>query len=110
MKKTVMLASTLVLLAGARVGWTQQFQGPNFDQLDKDKNGSLSKEEVADFFKQFAGRGNGGGGPNADQVFSRWDANGDGSVSKEEFDNRPRRGGQGGQGGQGRGQGGGQGN
>jgi hypothetical protein len=89
MKKTVMLASALVLLAGARVGWSQ-FQPPTFDQLDKDKNGSLSKEEVADFFKQFAGQGNGGGGPNVDQVFSRWDANGDGSVSKEEFDNRPR--------------------
>jgi hypothetical protein len=94
MKRTVMLTSALVLLASARVGWSQ-FQPPTFDQLDKDKNGSLSKEEVTDFFSQFAGRGNGNGnaqgrGPNVDQLFGRWDANGDGNVSKEEYDNRPR--------------------
>jgi hypothetical protein len=93
MKKTIVFASALVLLAGARAGWTQ-FQAPTFDQLDKDKNGSLSKQEVTEFFAQFAGRGNGnaqGGGPNVDQIFGRWDANSDGNVSKEEFDQRPRR-------------------
>jgi Ca2+-binding EF-hand superfamily protein len=101
MKRTMMLASAFVLLAGARLGWSQQFQPPSFDQLDKDKNGSLSKQEVTDFFAQLAGRGNGnaqGGGPNVDQIFARWDANGDGNVSKEEFDNRPRRQRNGGQG------------
>lgn len=63
--------------------------GPNFDALDTDKSGALSKEEVAAFFAQFAGRG-GGGGPDPNQIFGRWDSNGDGSVSREEFDARPR--------------------
>ncbi len=54
MKTSVMLASALVLVAGARIGWAQ-FSPPTFDQLDKDGNGSLSKQEVADFFAQFQG-------------------------------------------------------
>jgi hypothetical protein len=109
MKKTsVMLASALVLVATARIGWTQS-GGPTFEQLDKDGNGSLSKEEVSAYFAQLPRRGGGaqqggqanGRGFNVDRVFSRWDANGDGKVTKEEFDNRPRRQRQGGQGGQG---------
>lgn len=93
MKTSIKLASAVVLLAGARLGWAQ-FQPPTFDQLDKDGNGSLSKEEVAGFFAQFAGGPGGGqaGGRaiDPDRIFARWDANGDGKVSKEEFENRPR--------------------
>lgn len=91
------IAVACILLAGAGTAAAQPpggFTPPTFDALDTDKNGSLSKPEVAAFF---AGRPGGPqGAPNADAVFGRWDANGDGSVSKEEFDSRPRQGGPGG--------------
>jgi hypothetical protein len=69
------------------------FTPPTFAGLDTDKNGSLSKPEVAAFF---AGRGGPQGGPNVDEVFGRWDADKNGSVSQQEFDNRPRPAGPGG--------------
>ena len=90
---------------------------PSFDGLDTDENGALSKDEVQEFMAQFPRGGPRGGGgqrgeddrprggprgePNIDMVFGRWDANADGAVSREEFDNRPRRGRQGRQGGPG---------
>jgi hypothetical protein len=95
-------AATLVLctrLASAQPG------PPSFDQIDKDKNGSLSKEEVAASFTERraaaggpprgAGAGGppGGGPPDPAQIFARWDTNGDGKVTKAEFDARPRPGG-----------------
>jgi hypothetical protein len=66
---------------------------PTFAGLDTNKNGSLTKEEVGAFF---AGRGGPQGVPNVDDIFGRWDANKDGSVSQQEFDSRPRQGGPGG--------------
>jgi len=84
----------LVALAGAGAVGAQGFTPPTFDGLDKDKDGSLSKDEVAAFAAGIGGGPN--GPPNADDIFARWDSNKDGSVSKEEFDNRPRRGGPGG--------------
>jgi len=61
---------------------------PTFEGLDADKNGSLSQDEIAKFF---AGRPAGpNGAPNAADILGRWDANKDGSVSKAEFDARPR--------------------
>jgi EF-hand domain pair len=83
----------LAALAGAAAVGAQGFTPPTFDGLDKDKNGSLSKDEVAAFVGGLRGAN---GPPNADDVFARWDANKDGSVSKEEFANRPRPAGPGG--------------
>ena len=101
-------ASAAVVLLGARIASAQP-QPPTFEEIDKDKNGSLSKDEVAAFIeaRRAAGRAGGGGGgpppgaggggpPDPAQIFARWDTNGDGKVTKEEFEARPRGGGGGG--------------
>src|SRR5262245_39548891 len=93
MKLRIAFVSAFTLLIGAHA-WAQPpagFTPPTFDGLDKDKNGSLSKEEVAAWAKTIQGGPN--GPPDADAIFARWDANKDGKVSKEEFDARPRGGG-----------------
>ena len=87
MRIRLSLLSAVTLLIGAQA-WAQQFTPPTFDGIDKDKNGKLSKEEVAAWVKTIPAGPN--GAPNPDEVFARWDANKDGSVSKEEFDSRPR--------------------
>jgi hypothetical protein len=81
------LASALVLALGAQVA-SAQFTPPTWDGLNTDKNDSLSKEEVATWVATIPAGPN--GAISADEVFGRWDANKDGSVSKEEFDTRPR--------------------
>ena len=74
----------LVLVAGAAGAQAPGgFTPPTFDGIDTDKNGSLSQEEVGKWVAT-TGRGNGA------DVFGRCDANKDGSVSKAEFDARPR--------------------
>ena len=86
----------LALVAGAAVAQAPGgFTPPTFDGLDTDKNGSLSQEEVAKFVATIPAGGP-NGPPNAATVFGNWDANKDGSVSKAEFDARPRPGGGGG--------------
>jgi len=90
----------LVLVAGAAgaqaPGGGGGFTPPTFDGLDKDKNGSLSQAEVGEFVKTIPANGGANGPPDAATIFGRWDANKDGSVSKAEFDSRPRGGGPGG--------------
>ena len=86
----------LALVTGAAVAQAPGgFTPPTFDGLDTDKNGSLSQEEVAKFVATIPAGGP-NGPPNAATVFGNWDANKDGSVSKAEFDARPRPGGGGG--------------
>ena len=87
MRIRLSFVSAVTLLIGAQA-WAQGFTPPTFDGIDKDKNGKLSKEEVAAWVKTIPAGPN--GPANADEVFARWDANKDGSVSKEEFDGRPR--------------------
>jgi hypothetical protein len=95
----IKIAVGLTLVAAAGLAGAQPPGGggggaPTFEGLDTNKNGSLAKEEVAAFF---AGRPAGPNGPpNVDEVFGRWDGNKDGSVSKAEFDARPRPAGPGG--------------
>jgi hypothetical protein len=116
MKYRVLAASAATLLLGARLVSAQPPGPPSFDAMDKNKDGVLTKDEVAAFFeaRRAAGGGQGrgpgaggppggGGPPDPAQIFARWDTNGDGKVTKAEFDARPRPPG----GGQGGGQGGG---
>jgi len=87
-----MIGCVLLVVAGA-AGAQPPPGAPTFSGLDTNKNGSLTKEEIGAFF---AGRGGPQGVPNVDDIFGRWDANKDGSVSQQEFDSRPRQGGPGG--------------
>lgn len=104
MKHAMLLAaSALMLLLGARLACAQPAP-PSFDAMDKNKDGVLTKDEVVAFFeaRRAAGGGQGAGGPAAGgppggggppdpaQIFARWDTNGDGKVTKAEFDARPR--------------------
>jgi hypothetical protein len=87
MRTHISLASALALALGAQIA-SAQFTPPTWDGLNTDKNDSLSKEEVTAWVATIPA---GPDGPiSADDVFGRWDANKDGSVSKEEFDTRPR--------------------
>lgn len=63
---------------------------PTFEGVDADKNGSLSPAEVAKWVATLPGT------LNPADIFELWDENEDGSVSRKEFDNRPRPGGPGG--------------
>jgi len=93
-----MVALVLVAgAAGAQAPGGGGFTPPTFDGIDKDKNGSLSQAEVAAWVATIPAGPNGAQNP-AD-VMGRWDANKDGSVSKAEFDARPRPAGGGGGGG-----------
>ena len=86
-----------LLLAGAAIAQPPGggFTPPTFDGLDTDKNGSLSQAEVGVFVATIPAGGP-NGPPNAATVFGNWDANKDGSVSRAEFDARPRPAGPGG--------------
>ena len=81
------LCSTLAMAQGGGGGFTP----PTFDGLDTDKSGGLSQAEVAAFFKNIPAGPNGPIDPAA--VFGRWDTDKNGTVSKAEFDARPRGGG-----------------
>jgi Ca2+-binding EF-hand superfamily protein len=77
----------LLLVASAGAASAQAPGGiapPTFDGLDTDKNGSLSPAEVAKWVATLPGT------LNPRDVFDLWDENSDGSVSRQEFDNRPR--------------------
>ena len=59
---------------GMGMGFTQSFA-----DLDLDKNGSISKEELGKVIPE----------QRLDNAFSRFDADGSGDLSEEEFNNRP---------------------
>ena len=65
---------------------------PVFADIDKNKDGKITKEELAAYF---AARPAAPGrpAPDADAMLGRWDTNKDGAVSQAEFDARPRVGG-----------------
>ena len=91
MRKYTYLASVLALAFSAHAAWAQQFTPPTFEGLDTNKDGKLSTEEVGAFAANIPAGPN--GAVSADMIMSRWDADKDGVVTREEFDNRPRRGG-----------------
>lgn len=92
-----LLIGTLLLCVGGLAA-AQPPGPPSFADLDTDGDESLSLREVEDLFARFAGPGPGadaegprpGRGPDPAMIFERWDANGDGGVSREEFEARPR--------------------
>ncbi len=147
MKSALVLAvATVGLLMGARAVMADSAD-PTFDDLDKNHDGVLSKDEVAAMFPAtndsgsggqrgagngsgfgggrggfggggggglgaggggfggaFGGGGHGGHGggmpqgtgatrsakpPNIDEIFKSWDKDGNGTISREEFDARP---------------------
>jgi hypothetical protein len=109
--RLILAASAATFLFAARLACAQPPPGPpSFDAMDKNKDGVLTKDEVVAFFEarrsasggqgtgaqngQTRGPGAGGaqgrGPPDPAQVFARWDTNGDGKVTKAEFDARPR--------------------
>jgi len=94
--RTTVIACTFAAAAGAALAQAPGgFTPPTFDGLDTDKNGSLSQAEVATFVATIPAGGP-NGAPQAATVFGNWDANKDGSVSRAEFDARPRPAGPGG--------------
>jgi hypothetical protein len=95
MRTTTILAALLVVGAAGAQPPGGGFTPPTFDGIDTDKNGSLSQAEVGVWVATIPAGGP-NGPPNAATVFGNWDANKDGSVSRQEFDSRPRPGGPGG--------------
>jgi poly(3-hydroxybutyrate) depolymerase len=68
----------------------------DFDAIDRGSDGQLTLGDVTAFFGSL-GNDPGANGPSgtafAESAFERWDANGDGSVTRQEFADRPRPGG-----------------
>lgn len=60
----------------------------SFESLDSNADGSVTLEEFKENFNPPARNGR---SPDPTRVFSRWDADGSGSLTAEEFANRPRR-------------------
>jgi Ca2+-binding EF-hand superfamily protein len=71
----------------------QQRQAVTYASLDANSDGKVTLEEFTANFSPPNRQGNGGRTPQPDRIFGRWDADGDGNLTEEEFDNRPRRGG-----------------
>jgi poly(3-hydroxybutyrate) depolymerase len=65
----------------------------DFDAIDRGRDGQLTLDDVTTFFGNL-GNGPGANGPGgagfATSAFERWDANDDGSVTRQEFADRPR--------------------
>ncbi len=122
--KTAVLAAMVAALVPASAALAQPPGPPSFDSIDTNHDGGLSQEEVAamiaargagrgrpqgdrpdgpppergpgDPNARGGGPGGPGGPPNPEGIFRSWDKDGNGSVSKEEFDARPRPGPRGG--------------
>lgn len=121
MNKFTATGSMLILFGSISVASAQPGP-PAFDDIDTDQSGALSQAEIGAMVERFAGRRRGAGGersegpseerdqsrrrgPDPERMFGRMDTDGDGSISREEFDARPRMGGRGGPGGGRRGEG-----
>ena len=89
MNKGLLLASAVTLLALSAHSYAQRAGGPiSFDALDGNDDGKVTLEE---FKENFTPPPQSGRTPNHERLFGRWDADGDGELTAEEFENRPRR-------------------
>ena len=92
MKKLILAPMALTMAFAAQFALAQGMGALTFAGLDTDSDGAISAEELA------ASPPVANGFVTADDLMTAWDADGDGSVSEEEFDNRPQQGGMGGMG------------
>ena len=85
MKRTItlLLAAAMALMAQLAAAQGMGMGAPNFSAMDTDSNGELSAEELAAL--PFVQSGN----AQADQILTQWDTDDSGTVSEEEFNNRP---------------------
>ncbi len=84
-KLTMLLAAAAMILAGQlAIAQGMGMAQLSFSNIDSDSNGELSADEIAAL--PFVQSGQVG----ADQIMTRWDADSSGTVSEEEFNNRPR--------------------
>ncbi len=82
MSKTAIFLAGLLAACAAQVASAQGMGGQNFATIDSDSNGALTLEELL-------------AAPNitenqAPRRLEAWDTDGNGTVSEEEFNNRPR--------------------
>ena len=80
---TTLLAAALALSSQLAIAQGMGMAAPNFSAMDADSNGELSPEEIAAL--PFVQSGN----IQADQILTQWDTDNSGTVSEEEFNNRP---------------------
>ena len=83
MKKIIIAPIALMLALAAQFALAQGMAAMTFAGLDTDSDGAISAEELA------AAPPVANGFIEADALMTAWDADGNGSVSEEEFDNRP---------------------
>lgn len=89
MKKTIFAASAVLTLIATSAAFAQQGGARiTFESLDTDSDGVVTKEE---FKANFKPPGRDGRAPDPEMVFGRWDADGNGEITAEEYENRPRR-------------------
>ena len=89
----ISVAATLLVTRLASAQANAEF---SFDAMDFDHDGALYVDEVIAFFALRRGANGAaaaaaagvGGSPTAKELFSRWDANCDGKVTRAEFDAR----------------------
>ncbi len=80
---TLSVAATIALAAQFAFAQGMGMGAPNFAAIDADSNGELTAEELAAL--PFVQNGN----AQADQILTQWDSDSSGTVSEEEFNNRP---------------------
>ena len=83
MKKFIIAPMALMLAFAAQFALAQGMAAMTFAGLDTDSDGAISAEELA------AAPPVANGFVEADALMTAWDSDGNGSVSEEEFDNRP---------------------
>ena len=82
-KKLLLVPAGLVAAFAAQFAFAQGMAAMTFAGLDTDTDGEISAEELA------AAPPVANGFVEADTIMTAWDADGNGSISEEEFNNRP---------------------